>query len=81
MKGTSLETIESQTQQELLYEGLEKFAGAPMSDPVGNMQLEVCRGGFGTGCCPVGALAARWNAGMVVDEVSETDGVLVREQN
>ena len=62
MKGTSLETIESQTQQEL-YEGLENDGGASMNDPVGNMQLDVTEAALAQAALPVGVLAARWNQG------------------
>ena len=41
VKGTSLETIESQTQQELLYEDLENSAVARNDDPARTMLVQI----------------------------------------
>ena len=41
VKETSLETIESQTQQDLLYKDLENYADARRNDPVRTMLAEV----------------------------------------
>ena len=73
VKETSLETIESQTQQDLLYKDLENYADARRNDPARTMLAEVAEAAM----MQAEAETQPDDPAMAVGNVTETDGVPV----